>query len=75
MHLVKRKKKIIVEAMRKAANVYQGKGRTVTDFEFTETEKKPIHTILADNEFESTWQEIEAQGIKVNITAKEEYFP
>jgi hypothetical protein len=54
MHLVKRKKKIIVEAMRKAANVYQGKGRTVTDFEFTETEKKPIHTILAANEFEST---------------------
>ena len=75
MHLVKRKKNIIVEAMRKAANVYQGKGRTVTDFEFTETEKKPIHTILAYNEFESTGHEIEAQGIKVNIMAKEEHFP
>jgi hypothetical protein len=44
MHLIKRKKKIIVEAMRKAGNVYQGKGRKVTDFEFTETEKKKPFT-------------------------------
>jgi hypothetical protein len=37
--------------------------------------KKLIHTILADNEFESTRQDIAAQGIKVNITAKEEHIP
>jgi hypothetical protein len=37
--------------------------------------KNPLHTIIAANEFESTRQEIEAQGIKVNITAKEKHFP
>jgi len=53
MYLVNRKKKTIMEAMKQAINLYKGKGHTVTDCEFTETEGKPIHTILADNEFEA----------------------
>jgi hypothetical protein len=48
MYLVNRKKKTIMEAMKQAINLYKGKGHTVTDCEFTETEDKPIHTILAD---------------------------
>jgi len=52
-YLVNRKKKTNMEAMKQAINLYKGKGHTVTDCEFTETEGKPIHTILADNEFEA----------------------
>jgi hypothetical protein len=48
MYLVNRKKKTIMEAMKQAINLNKGKGHTVTDCEFTETEDKPIHTVLAD---------------------------
>jgi len=53
-----------VHAVKQAIAVYQGKGHTVTDIEFTETEEKPIHTILADNEFEAIRKEMEECGIK-----------
>jgi hypothetical protein len=75
MHLVNRKKKTIVEAMRQVINLYKGRGHTVTDFEFTETEDKPIHTILADNEFEVIRLEMEGCGIRVNLTAKNKHVP
>jgi hypothetical protein len=63
MYLVNRKKKTIVEAMKQAINLYKRKGHTVTDCEFTETEDKPIHTILADNKFEAIRREMEEEGI------------
>jgi hypothetical protein len=69
MYLVNRKKKTIVEAMKQAINLYKGKGHTVTDCEFTETEDKPIHSILADNEFEAIRREMEEEGIRVTLTA------
>jgi hypothetical protein len=34
-----------------------------------------VHTILADNEFESLREEIEECGTQVNVTAKEEHVP
>jgi hypothetical protein len=41
---------------------------------FTE-QNNPIHTILADNEFESIRESMEALGVVVNVTAKEEHVP
>jgi hypothetical protein len=70
MYLVKRKKKTIVEAMRQAITIYKGRGHAVT-----ETEDRPIHTILADNEFAAIRDEMEADGIQVNLTAKSKHVP
>jgi len=70
-----RRKKTIVHAMRQVIGIYRGKGHQVTDVEFTETEERPIHTILADNEFVAIQAEMEEDGINVNTTAKEEHVP
>jgi hypothetical protein len=75
MHLVNRKKKTIVEAMRQAITIYKGRGHAVTACEFAETEDRPIHTILADNEFAAIRDEMEADGIQVNLTAKSKHVP
>jgi len=48
-YLPDRKEKTIIQAIKQTISIYQGKGHIVTDVEFTETDKKPIHTILADN--------------------------
>ncbi len=48
---------------------------SVTDIDFTETEERLVHTILADNEFEAVREEMEEYGIRVNITAKQENVP
>ncbi len=61
--------------MRQVIGIYRGKGHQVTDVKFTETEERPIHTILADNEFAAIQAEMEEDGINVNITAKEEHVP
>jgi hypothetical protein len=55
-------------------NVYRGKGHTVSEMNFTE-QNSPVHTILADNEFESIKEEMAALGVGVNVTAKEEHVP
>ncbi len=35
----------------------------------------PVHTILADNEFEALRQEVEKCGTRMNVTAKIEHVP
>jgi len=70
-YLPDRKKKTIIQAIKQTISVYQGKGHTVTDVEITETDKQPIHTILADNEFDKIREEMEQYGIRVNVTAKQ----
>lgn len=75
-----RKKRTIVNALRQVINIYKGKGHSVTaevDFWDTEDVKEgtPIHTTLADNEFEALREDMEAHGIKINVTAKEEHVP
>jgi hypothetical protein len=42
--------------------------------EFTE-EETPIHTMLADNEFQTLREDIERFGINVNIVSNEEHVP
>jgi len=73
IHLPDRKKKTIVHAVKKVVAVNKGKGHSVTDIDFTETEETPVHTILADNEFEAIREEMEESGIRVNVTAKQEH--
>jgi hypothetical protein len=47
-----RKKKTIEQALKQVISVYQGRGHTVNEVNFTE-QNNPVHTILADNEFET----------------------
>jgi hypothetical protein len=72
--LLDRKKKTIEQALKQVITVYQGRGHTVHEMKFTE-QNKPVHTILADNEFESIRKSMEALGVTVNVTAKEEHVP
>jgi hypothetical protein len=69
-----RRKKIIVQALTQVLNVYKGKGHTVSQTNFTE-QNAPVHNILADNKFESIREHMEALGVGVNVTAKEEHVP
>jgi hypothetical protein len=52
--------------------LYKGKGHIVEKMDFTEF-NNPVHTVLADNEFESLREEIEECGMQINVTAKEEH--
>jgi hypothetical protein len=45
-------------------NVYKGKGHEVNNVEIFDTEDTPIHTLLADNEFQSLKEEIEMMVYK-----------
>lgn len=72
--LLDRKKKTIEQALKQVINLYRGRGHAVNEMNFTE-QNNPIHTILADNEFESIRESMEALGVVVNVTAKEEHVP
>jgi len=52
--------------------LYKGKGHIVEKMDFTEF-NNPVHTVLADNEFESLREKIEECGMQINVTAKEEH--
>jgi len=60
--------------LKQAINVYKGRGHSNTEVKFTEW-NTPVHTTLADNEFEAIREEIEGCGTKDNIAAKEEHVP
>jgi len=67
-----RKKKTIWEALKQVMNLYRSKGHTIKEIEISERENE--HTILV-NEFETLREDIEGEGTRVNITAKEEHVP
>jgi hypothetical protein len=69
-----RKKATIFKAIQQVFRVYQGRGHIINDVEFTQDEI-PIHTILADNEFQALKEEIEEVGVTVNVVAKDEHVP
>jgi len=56
-------------------NIYKGKGHEVNNVEFFDTEDTPIHTLLADNEFQSLKGEIENDGVQVHVVTKNEHVP
>ncbi len=72
--MLDRKKKTIEQALKQVIILYRGRGHAVNEMNFTE-QNNPIHTILADNEFESIRESMEALGVVVNVTAKEEHVP
>jgi hypothetical protein len=51
--LAERKKNTIMNAIHQVMKIYQGKGHTIENIEFEEEKEKPIHTLLADNEFQA----------------------
>jgi hypothetical protein len=67
-----RKKITISKSIKQVLNLYKGKGHIVEKMDFTEF-NNPVHTVLADNEFESLREEIEECGMQINVTAKEEH--
>ena len=72
--LLDRRKKTLIQALKQVVNVYKGKGHDVQEINFTE-QNNPVHTLLGDNEFEAVREDLEAIGVTVNISAKEEHVP
>ena len=75
--LIDRKKKTIMDALKQVLKIYQGKGNKVQNVEFNEEDEigDPIHSLIADNEFQSLKDDIEGMGIEVNIMSKNEHAP
>jgi hypothetical protein len=51
--LENRKRQTILNEIKKIFFLYKGKGHSIDNVEFLEDEDKPIHTLLADNEFQT----------------------
>jgi hypothetical protein len=69
-----RKKSTIMKALQQVFRVYQGRGHRIENVEFL-NEEVPVHTILADNEFQALRDDIEELGINVHIVTKDEHVP
>jgi hypothetical protein len=69
-----RKKSTIMKALQQVFRVYQGRGHRIENVEFL-NEEVPVHTILADNEFQALRDDIEELGINVHIVMKDEHVP
>jgi hypothetical protein len=69
-----RRKTSILKALKQSFNVYIGRGHEVEEIDFNKL-NNPVHTILADNEFESPREKIESYRMRVNVTCKEEHVP
>jgi len=71
-----RKKKTIFDAIQQVIRVYKGKGHEVNDIKFEEDEDEmPIHTIMADNEFQALKEDLEEMGMNVHVVSKNEHAP
>ncbi len=60
--------------MQQVFRIYQGRGHEIGEVEFGEQEV-PVHTILADNEFQALREDIEELGINVHVVSKDEHVP
>jgi hypothetical protein len=69
-----RKKNTIMSALNQVIKIYHGKGHVVQDMEFEEIER-PIHTLLADNEFQALKDDLEEMGMNVHVVTKNEHVP
>jgi hypothetical protein len=75
MLLTDRKKTTIFAVLKQVFRIYQGRGHAVEDIEFVNGEENPIHTMLADNEFQALQQDVEELGVNVHVVTKEEHVP
>ena len=69
-----RRKGTILRSIKQAINLQKGKGHIIDEIDFSEW-NNPVHTLLADNEFEALREHVEGYGTRVNITAKDEHVP
>ncbi len=69
-----RKKNTILGALKQVINLYQGRGHKLEGLEFN-VDENVVHTILADNEFQTLREDVEELGITVNTVAKDEHVP
>ncbi len=70
-----RKRQTILQEMQKIFHLYEGKGHSVDNVEFLESEDTPIHTLLVDNEFQTLKEDIENDGVHVHVVTKNEHVP
>jgi len=73
--LENRKRQTILNEIKKIFFLYKGKGHSIDNVEFLEDEDKPIHTLLADNEFQTLRDDIENEGVQVHVVTKNEHVP
>ncbi len=74
--LVDRKKKTIFEAIQQVIRIYKGKGHDINGLESEEDENvMPIHTVMADNEFQALKEDLEHIGMNVHVVSKNEHAP
>jgi hypothetical protein len=70
------KKKTIFDAIQQVIRIYKGKGHSLDQIEFEEDEQEnPIHTIMADNEFQALKEDLEDIGMNVHVVSKNEHAP
>jgi hypothetical protein len=60
--------------IKQVIGIYTGPKHVLKEIEFTEW-NNPIHTLLVDNEFSALKDQIEEEGTRVNVAAKEEHVP
>lgn len=70
-----RRKQTILNKIQKFFQIYKGRGHVVNNIEFFDTDETPIHTLLADNEFNSLKEDVENEGVNVNVVVKNEHAP
>jgi len=70
-----RRKQTILNKIQKIFQIYKGRGHVVNNIEFFDTDETPIHTLLADNEFNSLKEDVENEGVNVNVVVKNEHVP
>jgi len=73
--LVDRKKNTILSAIQQEMKIYQGKGHTIDNTELEEEQENPIHTLLADNEFQALKENLEELNIQVHVVTRNEHEP
>lgn len=72
--LTDRKKETLLKAVQQVFRIYQGRGHEISDVEFS-GQDVPVHTILADNEFQALKNDVEELGINVHIVTNDEHVP
>jgi hypothetical protein len=72
--LTDRKKGTLLKAVQQVFRIYQGGGHEISNVEFS-GQDVPVHTILADNEFQALKDDVEELGINVHVVTKDEHVP
>jgi hypothetical protein len=69
-----RRRQSILNALKQVMKIYKGQGHSMEMIEFN-VRSNPMHTILADNEFQVLREYLEDEGVHVDIVSKDEHVP